>query len=160
MKPKPPVAPPSGGTEGIFYLACFPTGWRILPQPFDRQTEFGHSELWEQSVVDSLAKDWHTTLSAAFRTREQLRAELLPLVYAFPRGRIVRLARRFVVYHGDNLQPFMRRTRQDIERCFGIEGRAMWTFDEHEQCVADDRDRMRELLGLKTTWPAAAPVWD
>ncbi len=122
-----------------------------MPVRFDRQSEFGHTEFWEQSVVDYLVKQWHSKASKTFPTPADLRAALLPLVYAFPRGRVVRQADQFTVYHGNNLKPFMKMSRRSIEDGFGIQGRATWVFDEHEQCVATDRDRMREVLGLKGT---------
>lgn len=160
MKPKPPAAKQPHGTEGIFYVVPFPIEWCVMPHCFAEQTDFGHTDLWEESVVQFLVKDWHLEVYETFPTHDQLRAELLPLVYAFPRGRVVRQGSKFIVYHGNNLQPFMKRSRRDIESCFKIEGRATWVFDEHEQCVAHDRDRMREVLGLKKTWPAASVDWD
>ncbi len=160
MKPKPPAAKAPCGTEGIFYVVPFPIEWCVMPERFAQQTDFGHTDLWEQTVVKFLVKDWHLEVYETFPTRDQLRAELLPLVYAFPRGRVVRQGSKFIVYHGNNVEPFMQASRRDIETCFDIQGRAKWEFDEHEQCVAHDRDRMREVLGLKETWPAASVNWD
>ena len=157
LKEKPPV-----GTEGIFYLVPYPQGWRILPVCGDQfpMADFGHADYWEEVVADILAKKWQPTVSKEFPTSEQLREELLPLVYAFPRGRVVALGKKFAVYHGDNLASFMQCDRKAIEACFGIQGHATWELDEHEQCVAHDRDRVRELLRLKETWPAVSVNWD
>ena len=65
----------------------------------------------------------------------------------------MRQGHKFAVYHGDNRASFMRCTRSAIEDCFGIRGRVEWGFDEREQRIAHDRDRMRE------TWPAVAVDW-
>jgi hypothetical protein len=160
LKPKSLATQASRGTEGIFYLVPFPNQWCVMPEPFAQQTDFGHTDLWEQTVVKVLVKDWHLEVCKAFPTRDQLRAELLPLVYAFPRGRVVRQGSKFIVYHGDNFASFMGKTRQDVESCFHIQRRAKWVFDEHEQCVVQDRDRIRAVLRLKETWPAVSPAWD
>ena len=162
MKPKPPAAKPSGGSEGIFYLVRLPSDWRaqaVRAGEFPVE-DFGHADYWEQTLAALLARDWQPALAGEFRTVAACREELLPLVYAFPRGRVVRQGSKFAVYHGNNLEPFMQCDRKAIETCFGIQGRATWVFDEHEQCVAHDRDRMREVLGLKETWPAVSAEWD
>ena len=155
------VAQPNraASSEGIFYLIALFREWAIMPVRFDQQSEFGHTDFWEQSVVDHLVTQWHSKVINTFPAPAELRAALLPLVYAFPRGRVVRQGDQFTVYHGNNLKPFMKMSRRFIEGDFGIQGRATWVFDEHEQCVAADRDRMREVLGLKQTWPAAAVSW-
>jgi len=155
------VAQPNraASSEGIFYLIALFREWAIMPVRFDQQSEFGHTDFWEQSVVDHLVTQWHSKVINTFPAPAELRAALLPLVYAFPRGRVVRQGDQFTVYHGNNLKPFMKMSRRFIEGDFGIQGRATWVFDEHEQCVAHDRDQMREVLGLKQTWPAAAVSW-
>ena len=152
-KAKPPV-----GSEGIFYLVRYPQGWRFLPVRVDQfpMADFDHADFWEECLAHVLAEKWQPEVFQKFPTVEQLRDELLPLAYAFPRGRVVSLGRTFAVYHGDNLAAFMQSDRKAIETGFDIQGNVQWEFDEHEQCVAQDRDRMRELLGLKETWPAVS----
>ena len=88
MKPKPPAAKASRGTEGIFYLVRLPSGWRaqaVRAGEFPVE-DFGHADYWEQTLADLLAKDWQPAVAGEFRTAAALREELLPLVYAFPRG--------------------------------------------------------------------------
>lgn len=150
-KEKPPV-----GTEGIFYLVPYPQGWRILPVRSDEfpNPDFGHPDYWEGIVAEALAKKWHSRVSKEFPTPDDLHTELLPLVYAFPRGRITLQDRKFIVYHGGNFAPFMKCERKAIEGLFDIQGRSVWQFDEHEQCQMLDKERARELLHLPTDWKA------
>ena len=152
-KRKPPV-----GSEGIFYLVRWPEGWSFRPFRVDwfPIEDFSHAEFWEELLAGFMAERWQPEVSQRFTTVEQLRDALLPLAYAFPRGRVVSLARSYAVYHGDNLAAFMQSDRKAIESGFDIQGNVQWEFDEHEQCVAQDRDRMRELLGLEETWPAVS----
>ena len=159
MSESPTTRKNVGSREGIFYIIALFGGWSIMPVRFDQQTEFGHTDFWEQLVVDYLVTQWHSKGINTFPSPADLRAALLPLVYAFPRGRVVRQGDQFTVYHGNNLKPFMKMSRKSIEGDFGIQGRATWVFDEHEQCAAHDRDQIREVLGLKQIWPAAAVSW-
>ena len=156
MRPADNDSSPRAGSEGIFYIIALFGKCAIMPERFDQQTEFGHTDFWEQSVVDYLVTQWHSKVINTFPTPADLRSALLPLVYAFPRGRVVRQGDQFTVYHGNNLKPFMKMSRRSIEGDFGIQGRATWVFDEHEQCIPADRDQIRDVLGLKQTWPAAA----
>lgn len=85
-------------------------------------------------------------------TESQLASELRLCEYGFPRGRIVRQATRYVVLHGNDLEPFMRIKRTTIEALFGISGCARWCEDEHEHCLADDKQAVREILGIEEDW--------
>ena len=76
------------------------------------------------------------------------------MVYAFPRGRITASGRRFIVYYGRNFEPFMQCERKAVESHFGIQGRSVWEFDEHEQCQELDKERVREVLHLQDDWKA------
>ena len=161
------------GSEGVFYLVPFPMGWCLMPASFDQQTESSHVTLWEQTVVDLLVKDWVAkgvvkalgevsigSWRVIYRNRVtkslemKLRSKLLPLVHAFPRGRIVRHGRKYQVLHGDNIEEFMQIDRPAIEKMFGIEGRAVWQFDEHEQCLIAEQKIARALLRLPEDWKA------
>ena len=155
MKPTKKEKTP-GGKEGIFYVVFFPQGWRALPVCSDPSTnaDLGHPDFWEEVVAGVLAQQWHPQVSKEFPTSEKLRRELLPLVYAFPRGRVVSVGRKFAVYHGDNLEAFMQCDRKAIETCFNIQGNAEWRFDDHEQCQMLDKVRVRELLHLRHDWKA------
>ena len=169
MKPKAPRT----GSEGVFYLVPFPMGWRLMPASLDQQTERSHVTLWEQTVVDMLVKDWVSagvvkalgkvsigSWRVTYRNRltksweKNLRSKLLPLVHAFPRGRIVRHGPKYQVLHGNNIEEFMRIDRPAIEEMFGIEGRAVWQFDEHEQCLIAEQKIARALFKLTDDWKA------
>jgi len=140
-------------TEGIFYVICLPSGWRLMAYRFDEEGEESHSSYWRHGGVAALlAKEWRpkTRIGAHNLTEGDL--ELL--LYAFPRGRVTRVGAKYVVYHGKDIQPFMRITKQQIEKAFGITRRCRWTFDDHEQCQTSDKEEMRRLLGLKEDWSA------
>ena len=145
-------------SEGIYYVARFPTGWQLLAYRFRAQSDFGHSEFWEEHVVSELATAWsrHFTekQGAGQRSESHLHTELGMLVYGFPRGRVVQTGERYRVFHGNDLKSSMGINRAEIEKAFGITGLAQWEFDEHERCQAHDRDAVRALLGLKEAWPA------
>ena len=154
MKPTKEKTKPGVATEGIYYLVPFPQEWRILPVRYDVSPDVGHPHFWEDSVALILAKAWQPTLSKAFPTLERLRGELLVCVYAFPRGRVTLMEGKFIVYHGMNVEKFMQTTRSAIEKCFDIQGRAVWQFDDHEQCQLPDKEHARELLHLREDWKA------
>ena len=156
MKPKTRKEKSPVGREDIFYVVPFPQGWRVLSACLEQpwKADIGHPDFWEEGVASILAKHWHSRASKKFPTSEELRAELLPLVYAFPRGRVVRLGRRFVIYHGQDLEAFMQCDRKAIETQFNILDRAEWRIDDHEQCQLLDKERVRELLPLQHDWNA------
>lgn|GEM_PF-872144 len=142
------------GSEGIYYLVPVPKGWRILALRYDELPEMGHPDFWEEAVAEILAKAWHPKLAGKFSTPEQLRAELLDCVYAFPRGRVTLVEGRFTIYHGNNMEKFMKIARSAIEQSFGLQGPVVWSFDDHEQCQDLDKERARVLLQLSADWRA------
>ena len=146
--------PKSAASEGIFYLVPFPLDWILMSVRFDHQAELGHPDFWEADILEFLVKDWHLEAYEAYPTREQLRAALLPLAYACPRGRVARVGKRFKVYHGNDLKPFMLNSRRDIEAAFGIAGKTAWEFDDHERCQQLDKDAFRRITGIKEDWDA------
>lgn len=98
-----------------------------------------------------VAEKWAKRLRV---TPKKLEQELAMLTYAFPRGRISKVGRRFLVLQGGDLTPAMSISKDAIEAAFGIAGRCSWQFDEHEQCIAEDRDEMRRVLGIRGEWNA------
>lgn len=146
---------------GIYFVVCFPDRWRLIAHRCEADTDFGHPRYWKE-LVPALAeawskrdRDWRVLDLHEKRQRVAgLAGRLAPHYDGFPRGRIalptgLRIPR---VYHGDNVEPWMKIGRQDIERAFGLEGRAKWVFDEHEQCTPMSRDAVMEVLGIKRQW--------
>lgn len=146
--------PKTAGSEGIFYVVPFPMDWCQMPVRFDQHPELGHPDFWEADILKFLVKDWHLETYEEYPTRELLHAALLPLAYACPRGRVAKVGKRFKVYHGNDLKPFMKASRRDIEWEFGIVGQASWEFDDHERCQQLDKDEFRRMLGIKKDWDA------
>lgn len=135
--------------NGIFYIVRFPDGWTPIALRFDNIEDCGHPEFWWSQVVPKLAGAWSPALG---RTVSELRTDLRLCEYGFPRGRVVKQRNRFVILHGDELESFMKLKRREIETLFGIPGRATWREDEHEQCLNEDKETVRETLCLKENW--------
>jgi hypothetical protein len=140
--------------EGIFYVAPFPQGWRVVRWHLSSQSDKGHPYLWAAKAVKFLAWEWGAEVDRRLPKEDRLRQQLAMLVYACPRGRIVKVGKRFKVYHGNDLEPFMDITRAWIEARFDIAGRATWEFDDHERCQQPDKEAFRKLLGIKEDWKA------
>jgi len=138
-------------SEGIFYVVRFPTGWKLVPHCFDQGAETNHYDLWESSLAGMVATKWSKTLGT---TVPLLTREFELLTYGFPRGRITKSGRRFRVFHGDDILPAMKVSRDAVEEAFGIAGRCFWQFDEHEQCIAHDKEEIRRILGIDEDWNA------
>lgn len=151
-------------SDGLFYFARLPDRWLLASLCYSEfHQAVDHFVMWEHFLARELAAEWASQLAATrpdltFRT---LWAELARLPLAFPRGRVrYRLGERsdtpgvFAVTHGGDFPEEEQRSRKLVERCFWIEGRARWDCEEPERCRADQRDAMRELLGLEETWPA------
>jgi hypothetical protein len=137
-------------SEGIFYAICNPEGWSLCAYRFDQCPDItGHPELWQRLVAPALAQRWSHDDPARFR---DLEAELTNHPYGFPRGRVTKVARQFVVYHGNDLRGLI--TRKAIEAAFDIGNRCRWEFDEHERCLRADKDGVRRCLGIREDWPA------
>ena len=141
----------TGPCEGIYYVVREPTGWRLAVQHSETDNDPQHQAMWEEETAPELASQWATVLPMdAGELEEQLKI----LVFAFLRGRVTKLKDKFVVYHGNDLQPFMKITRAEIENAFGIAGKCRWALDEHEQCIQFEKDELRGLLQLTEDWPA------
>jgi len=111
-----------------------------------------HSDFWRLFAVSAMvAQQWQRKLC---RDLDDLTEDLRLLLFAFPRGRVTKVGKKFRVYHGTDLQPFMKITRKLVERSFGIAGRCQWTFDEHERCLSEDKATVRDILGINEDWPS------
>jgi len=136
-------------SEGIFYAIRNPEGWSLCAYRFDQCPESGHPQFWEDTVAPSLAKRWSHDDPARFR---ELKADLVNHPYGFPRGRVTKMGRQFVVYQGDDFRGLI--ARKAIEAAFDIGKRCRWEFDEHERCLRADKDSARCCLGIREDWPA------
>jgi hypothetical protein len=144
---------PPGPSEGIFYVVRFPRGWESVALRFDQGQEVGHPEFWREQIVPRIAREWSRVLNRAARALE---TELRMLEYGFPRGRVVRQATRFTVFNGNDLGRFMKVTKAAIEGRFGIIGLARWQEDDHEHCLREDKEAVRQLLHLREDWKHAS----
>ena len=137
-------------SDGIYYIVRSPSRWEVLPCNFEKMgDDTDHQELWQSQVVPILAQAWYTKLKVS---RDKLEAALMPLHYAFPRGRIEKDGFRYFHMHGNN-QQFIGLDR--IERYFGVQGKAKREIDGHEMCDKAQCTKLRKLLKLTDTWPTA-----
>jgi len=121
----------------------------------DEEGEMSHSSYWRHWGVAALvANEWRPKLQTSSQNLTEDDLELL--MYAFPRGRVAKVGAKYVIYHGNDLQPFMRITKRQIETAFGIVGCCRWEFDDHERCQLSAKGEMRHLLKLKEDWPAVS----
>lgn len=148
--PTKPSTPKLDPAEGIYYVVRRPDGWRLCSNRYASGPEIGHPAFWEERLAARVAAGWAAALGVP---GIRLEAELRLCCYGFPRGRVARRGRRFVVFHGNDVMRFMRVARHDIEKAFGIEGVALWEHDEHEQCLDTDKLTVRQCLGLLEDWP-------
>ena len=147
-------------SEGIYFVVRLPNCWELKAFLFSKHHDSGHAELWENHVTPMLVYAWAPLLfigiNAVERQRRErlLRSELNLHYDGFPRGRVTQMGshKRFVVYHGGNLNTAMKIKRQDIESAFGITGCAAWKFDEHEQCSHFSAEGLRSELLLRDKW--------
>ena len=49
----------------------------------------------------------------------------------------------------------MKVSRAAIEGLFGINGLARWHEDDHEHCLREDKESVRQILALLEDWPSA-----
>lgn len=151
-KDKPP-------SEGLYYVVRFPNAWRLMARRLDLELAMGfsrdemnHSRFWRiWGLLSLITGQWYKQLRV---DRLDLSKRLRFLLYAFPRGRVTKVGETYVIYHGNDLRPFMCITKQQIEERFSIVKQCRWEFDEHEQCLIADKEEMRSLLKIKEDWPA------
>jgi len=142
-----------GPSLGIYFVVRYPDGWKLETFCCNATNDFGHLWYWAE-LSRRLAKAWALHHD---RTPHQL-ADLLELHYdGFPRGRVTQPVQgsRYCVLNGSNLTKAMGIPRRMVEQAFGIEGRAKWIFDEHEQCTRESRDVVRRTLGIRDQWRCA-----
>jgi len=134
-----------GGKEGIWYLAKGIKGWGLYTHVFNPGSKvLYHGAFWEKHLAPRLARQYKLTRQAA--------AELALCPYAFPRGRVTQVGVGLRMYHGSDWMPFV--TKAAIEAAFCIMGKARWVEDEHERCIAHDKDTARRLLQIADDWNA------
>jgi hypothetical protein len=140
-------------TEGIYYVVRFPNGWHVMPCRFDEEGEMSHSSYWRHwGLAAVIANEWKTVKFTNLKAMTE--DDLESLMYALPRGRVTKVGSKFIIYHGNDLQPWMKVTKRQIEQAFGVTGSCRWVMDDHEHCQLADKEELRRLLNLKEDWPA------
>lgn len=126
---------------GVYYVICINGKWKVEAFRADRYRNINHVEAWENYLTPHLA--------GIFKLNKE-DATLLKLSYAgFPRGRIVKIGLKYVVYHGNNYKKFV--SKDDILAPFGL-AKAEFKFDDHERAIREHRDTIRELLRIRENW--------
>ena len=141
----------SASCEGIYYVVREPDGWRLAAQRFAPGEDHQHQTMWENDLAPALARQWAAALRCDAHELEGL---LKIMAFAFPRGRVTKVKGKFVVYHGNDLKPFMRVSKRAVEQAFRIVGQCRWKFDDHERCVAFEKEELQQTFRLTEDWPA------
>ena len=152
------IAKDDSPTEGLFYMVHVPHGWKLLAYFYDGwfgRRRISHRRFWQQEIVPMLAYQWSGVLAKDAESRKfhrfVLSRRLRGLVYAFPRGRIVKHDEQYVVLHGLDLTNRMP-TKNKVERVFGIQHVCDWHFQASMRCKAAEVNKIKLLLGLEETW--------
>jgi hypothetical protein len=138
-------------SEGIYYVVRYRTKWELVFDHFSGETDRNHYDWWQEAVTGMVAARW---TKALHRSQASIKQDISLLSYAFPRGRVSNAGDTFLVLHGSNLTAKMKMPKTKIESAFGIQGHCRWLFDEHEQCQEDDKEQMRQVLGITEDWKA------
>jgi len=132
---------------GIWYIIRDTEGWKLFAHPFRPESKIeDHTAFWEQILAPYLAMK--------YRLPKKLERELALHPYAFPRGRVTKIGKQFVVYHGNDWQPFP--ARAEVAKAFHLvnRDRVKWVLDEHEMRMGWDMECVSDLLSLKPDEPA------
>lgn len=130
-------------SDGIYYIVCINGKWKVEAYRADRCGDVDHTAIWEKHLSPYLARIFELNKEDA---------SLLKLSYAgFPRGRIVKIGVKYVVYHGNDYKKFV--SEDEILVPFGI-GKAEFKFDDHEWVIREHREVVRGLLGIEESWVA------
>ena len=133
----------SNKSDGIYYIVYIDGRWKVEAFRTDQYGDVDHLRMWEEYLAPYFAE--------TFKLNEE-EASLLKLSYAgFPRGRIVKIGIKYVVYHGNNYKKFV--SKDEILAPFGLAD-AEFKFDDHERAIMENRDTIRQLLNIKETWVA------
>lgn len=132
--------------EGVFYVIRLGRAWCIHALRYeDPEKTWDHSEFWQRDMTPLLAD--------AYRLNALQREELSMYPYGFPRGRVTKAEQGWRVYHGADFAKFV--SKRSVETVFAVGSVAKWETDDHERCLAYDRDAVCRLLGVQAIWPAA-----
>ena len=137
--------------EGIYYVIRWPAGWELVVNRFKQDTDTSHPVWFESTLAPKLAQVWAVKLGIS---REEIEERIKNLPYAFPRGRVVVGEDESFIYNGADLTPDMKVKKFMVEEAFDITGLFYWKFDEHEQCLWEDKENIRQFLGIKEDWKA------
>jgi len=145
-------------TEGVFYMVRVPYGWKLMAYYFDGifgRRRIGHSLFWQSEMVPILAHLWAGALAKDAKMRKLhemvLKRRLHGLVYAFPRGRIVKQHERYIVLFGHDLTNRMP-PKDKVELLFGIRRKCDWNFNLKMRCKENEVHKIKRLLGLPDSW--------
>lgn len=134
----------SGGKEGVYYVARFPTRWRLYAFAWEDFGDLWHGDVWRRYLVGDLAEAWAARLQTSV---EALRKALEPWWKGFPRGRVERNGiQEYTVFHADDLDG-TEVTRERIQIAFELVNRKVtWSLDPHEQQNPEHQTALARLL--------------
>ena len=126
--------------------------WRVLTcHELGFEEDDSHLDIWP-AVIPHLAMIWG-------RDPEAMKRRLTSHCYGLPRGRVTRIDRVYLLYHGsDSPIPDPEWTKM-VADAFGLQGRRIKPlFDEHEQRLPDDVRALSRVLGSFLALPDIGPT--
>lgn len=139
-KPLPAKKPQPIESEGVFYVVRDINGWKLISYRYhDQPEELDHSAFWEHKVAPFLA--------FRYRLKRIEAIELALHPYGFPRGRVSKTDKGFIIYHGNDFLQLV--SKLEVEHKFGVQKKAHWQLDDHEHRLEYDTVAVVQLLGLQ-----------
>ena len=135
-------------SEGIYYV-LYTRNLRWKLYPIKCGDEHLHINMWRYEVLSFICEDWlgHLGKKAVSAAEKRLKNNYT----GFPRGRVIRdESRKYVLLHGDDT-PTPDIMRQ-IKLTYGIRNNVK--YDEHETCSNEDKEAVRQALGISKNWPS------
>jgi hypothetical protein len=134
----------SGGKEGVYYVARFPTRWRPYAFAWEDFGDLWHGEAWRRYLAGDLAEAWAARLQTSVAA---LRAALEPWWKGFPRGRVERVGiQEYAIFHANDLAE-TGVTRERVQNAFELANRKVaWSLDPHEQQNPEHQAALASLL--------------
>jgi hypothetical protein len=137
----------SGGKEGVYYVARFPTRWRLYAFAWEDFGDLWHGEVWRRYVIQDLAEAWAGAVGCPIN---DLRKGLEPWWKGFPRGRIERAGiQEYTVFHADDLGG-TGVTHGRVESAFELANRkVVWSLDPHEHQNPEHQAALLRVLRIE-----------
>lgn len=139
-------------SEGVYYCCKLPSGWKFYGL---KGSTSNHYDFWKEKVLPSIVINYYphrTDLNS------KIYNALKENYCGFPRGRVSMSSDHYDVWNGNNLPNNVQSYfNQQITKFFCLKN-PKFSFYAHEQCVDDDKNRVRKVFKIKEDWPSVHDV--